>query len=67
MEGNPAEVIQKQVAADRLGTMPNEPFGDSGPPATSVSALTGMTALTFPQGLGDDPAQPFFMTFQPKK
>ena len=67
MEGNPAEVVQRIRDADAVGTMPNAPFGDSGPPATSVSALTGFTAITFPAGLGDDPAQPFFMTFVPKK
>ena len=34
---------------------------------TSVAGLTGMTAITFPAGLGDDPAQPYFMTYVPMK
>ena len=40
----------------------------TGPNATSVAGpFAGFTAITFPQGLGDDPRQPFFMNFIPKK
>ena len=29
--------------------------------------MTGINPITFPAGLGDDPAQPVFMTYVPKK
>ena len=35
--------------------------------ATQVDSFSSLTAITFPAGLGDDPAQPFFMTYVPKK
>ena len=71
--GNPAQVIQKQVAADAAGTASAVSFSEGGGATgvtmttPSVFALTGYSAITFPQGLGDDPAQPFFMNFIPKK
>ena len=68
--GNAAEVIQKQNAADKAGA--ERPFNtqlDVGrmDMATQVDSFAVMNAITFPQGLGDDPAQPVFMTYVPKK
>ena len=61
--------IKAIEAKDKAGTIGGG--SNFGPPgltsAAAVSSLTGMTALTFPQGLGDDPRQPFFMSFVPKK
>ena len=42
-------------------------WNPGGGTAKTVGGITGYTALTFPAGLGDDPRQPYFMTFQPKK
>ena len=68
MQGNPAEVIQKQKASDEAGAAGTNIWNPGGgTTTTSVAGITGFTAITFPQGLGDDPAQPFFMTFVPKK
>ena len=70
MRGDAAPVIRDSRKADEAGTtmatMSTAP-GRTGPNATSVAGLTGWTAITFPQGLGDDPRQPFFMSFVPKK
>jgi len=68
MQGNPAEVIKTINAGDQSGTVSTNIWNPGGgTTTTSVAGITGFTAITFPAGLGDDPHQPFFMTFQPKK
>jgi len=71
-QGSASETIQKQRTADVASAAPanfvqNEFGGQAGRTVPSVQALTGMTAITFPAGLGDDPAAPVFMTYLPKK
>ena len=78
--GNPAErPIQRQNAADKekrhcisaaLMTLVHllEVSGAAETRAVDdFAGMTGMNPITFPQGLGDDPAQPVFMTYVPKK
>ena len=55
-------------AADAAGTVGRSMvWNPGGGTAKTVGGITGYTALTFPAGLGDDPRQPYFMTFLPKK
>ena len=68
MRGNPAEAIQRQNAADKV----NQTFIPSGgfaaeEVASQVDSFAAFSGITFPAGLGDDPAQPVFMTYLPKK
>ena len=69
MRGNPAQVIQDSRKADKAGTASDMMFDVTGRDTTYQVDSFGplMNAITFPQGLGDDPAQPFFMTYVPKK
>ena len=64
MTANPAEVIQKQNAADKAGGAAGMMFDVTGRDTDFQVDTFGpvMNAITFPQGLGDDPAQPVFMT-----
>jgi len=76
--GNPADVIQRQNASDKRSGIDQfrvDDFGfgrgnTRGAEMTAVDNFAGMPGInpiTFPAGLGDDPAQPVFMTYQPKK
>ena len=67
MRGNPAEAIQRQNAADEAGIVHTQLDVGRMEMATQVDSFAVMNAITFPKGLGDDPAQPFFMTYEPKK
>jgi len=66
LHGDIAQVNQDITAKDKVGTLGAMPFGE-GESTTSVSGVIPANVITFPAGLGDDPAQPFFMTFLPKK
>ena len=68
MVGDQADVIKRQNAADAAGVAGT---GRTMSHLTGISSgwspAGGMSVITFPQGLGDDPAQPFFMTYVPKQ
>ena len=76
--GNPADVIQRQNASDKRSGIDQfrvDDFGfgrgnTRGAEMTAVDNFAGMPGInpiTFPAGLGDDPAQPVFMTYVSKK
>ena len=67
--GSASETIQKQNAADKAGGGAGMMFDVTGRDTDFQVDSFGpvMNAITFPQGLGDDLAQPVFMTYVPKK
>ena len=67
MSGNPAAVIQNINQADATGVVHTQLDVGRMEMATQIDSFAVMNAITFPQGLGDDPHQPFFMTYEPKK
>ena len=67
--GSASDIIQRQNAADKAGGGAGMMFDVTGRDTDFQVDSFGpvMNAITFPQGLGDDPAQPVFMTYVPKR
>ncbi len=66
--GSASETIQKQAAADAAGQTFMTATGHGQIElATQVDSFAVLNCVTFPAGLGDDPQQPVFMCYEPKK
>ena len=60
--------INKADAAGEFGAFSGGRGGAETRAVDDFSSMPGpLNVITFPAGLGDDPAQPFFMTYVPKK
>ena len=70
-QGSASQTVQKQAAADAAGDF--TPFTSLTHSvgqlevATQVDSFSMINTITYPAGLGDDPQQPVFMTYEPKK